>query len=381
MRLLFRVASFLVALVSLIYMLISPRWDALIAFLTGITIFLGSFLDTNPKKQQTDSSSANSVEVVTRTIYLDWLQQDTENRLDVSIHRTRFIDLNMIEKLSATRPWTYVGYLPNTPPEEFSDFDQAFQHYRERVLLIGNPGAGKTTTLLDLTTRLVQQAKSDINAPIPILINLSQWRGEDKSFWRGLSFVKLPIPFFSSKKTRQHSFSNWIANIVSELHGPQVPYEVAESWFREGYVALLLDGLDEIQQSERVSFIQLLNEYITNHPYMPVVVTSRPTDYAPLQINQDTRLALEGAVTLQPLTHEQVNVYLTEAQAIPLRDALLNDTELYELAQVPLTLSMMTLAYGNSAPNPSVGSMSLEDRRRNLFDFYVDRMITAQNKT
>ena len=57
-----------------------------------------------------------------------------------------------------------------------------------------------------------------------------------------------------------------------------------------------------------------------------------------------TRLTLVGAVTLRPLEHHQIDAYLDASGATGLRNLLAIDAALDELAQVPLTLSMMTLA-------------------------------------
>ena len=45
----------------------------------------------------------------------------------------------------------------------------------KRLLILGEPGAGKTTELLTVTQRLVEAATDDNNQPIPLIFELSSW--------------------------------------------------------------------------------------------------------------------------------------------------------------------------------------------------------------
>jgi predicted NACHT family NTPase len=43
------------------------------------------------------------------------------------------------------------------------------------LLILGEPGAGKTTTLLTLTKHLITRTQEDLSRPIPVIFNLSSW--------------------------------------------------------------------------------------------------------------------------------------------------------------------------------------------------------------
>ena len=78
---------------------------------------------------------------------------------------------------------------------------------------------------------------------------------------------------------------------------------------------------------------------------------------------------------LQPLTPEQIDRYLAGMgdELVAVRDALQHDPALQELAQSPLMLSIMTLAYrGASAQDLAPGTP--EARRKHLLDAYVRQM-------
>jgi hypothetical protein len=134
---------------------------------------------------------------------------------------------------------------------------------------------------------------------------------------------------------------------------------------------LLLDGLDEVKLECREACVQAINEFRQEHGLAPLVVCSRIADYEALT----TRLKLQGAVRLQPLTPEQIDRYLAGMgdELLAMHSALGHDTALQELAQSPLMLSIMTLAYrGASVQDLATGTT--EARRKHLFEAYVRQM-------
>ena len=195
-----------------------------------------------------------------------------------------------------------------------------------------------------------------------------------------------PEPEEPEPEERKRRLKRWLVDELARWPGVTTP-EIACRWFEEKRVAVLMDGLDEVGTLYRADLVQLLNEaYLTplkDYPDAVVVVCSRINEYLSLQDNpqdDETRLQLRGAVTLQPLTREQIESYLDAAQATGLREALPNDAELYEIAQTPLTLSMMVLAYGGLAPKDIPAQLSLIERRHHLMEAYVARMLQRKER-
>jgi predicted NACHT family NTPase len=50
-----------------------------------------------------------------------------------------------------------------------------------KLLILGKPGSGKTTTQLELAQALIERSEQRHDAPIPVLFNLSSWRDERQS--------------------------------------------------------------------------------------------------------------------------------------------------------------------------------------------------------
>ncbi|MET0648250.1 MAG: HEAT repeat domain-containing protein [Pyrinomonadaceae bacterium] len=313
----------------------------------------------------------------TRQWYLDYLREDVVNRRKASIHFARYIDIGLSESLHATMPLNFVAYdffiYSTGKVKEYATFEEAFEDYRRRILLLGHPGSGKTTTLHNLALALIEEAERDPSAPLPLLLNLSKFSAVPE---KGLLSRMSP---FSRREELDgggsRAFERWLVRMLNEMPVEGIR-NVSRQWVEEGRVALLLDGLDEVNEAQVKALVRLMNEtYLKEHSQQTVVVCSRIIEYQPLMEQKETRLALQGSATLKPLNREQINAYLEHAEATALRDALFDHEDLYEMAESPLTLSMMTLAYGGKAPLNVPRNQPFLERRRWLLDTYVARMV------
>ena len=111
---------------------------------------------------------------------------EVENRLKSSLHNQVIINLGKKEQFQKVkRPWDYevkVGTrLDEILPQDIT-IQQVFSS-REvcgRLLILGKPGSGKTTTMLDLARELLERSQ-DPNESIPVLVNLSSWASKQQS--------------------------------------------------------------------------------------------------------------------------------------------------------------------------------------------------------
>lgn len=253
--------------------------------------------------------------------------------------------------------WSNLIGLPQQPgsllPAETNVAD-IFEQMNQSLLILGEPGAGKTILLLMLARETIAQAARDVQYPIPVVLNLSSWG------------------------TRRQPFAQWL---VEELRVKyNIPKRIAAAWVEQDELLLLLDGLDEVAAPHRDGCVQAINLFRQEH-LTPIAVCCRFADYMALP----TKLRLNGAVVLRTLTPVQIEQYLQAAgpALAGLHAALAKDSVLQELAQTPLMLSIMALAYQDQsgAALESGPADSTEARRRHLFDAYVERMFSRTART
>lgn len=269
--------------------------------------------------------------------------------LEQSLHGAAMIELGMEERADAVeRPWDVLVQMPGEPRRQLprgAKIIDVLDDMDQSLLILGEPGSGKTTMLLELARDTIARAEMDPTQPIPVVFNLSSWAEK-----------KQPI-------------AEWlITELTVKYH---IPRKVARLWVEEDELLLLLDGLDEVKAEMGNSCVQVLNAFCLEHQ-VPIVVCSRIAFYEA----RTTKLNLRGAVLLQPLTPEQIDEYLddTGMELLAVRRTLEHDSTLQELAQVPLMLSVMTLAYRGMSIK-DLGSLDSPDmRRRHLFAAYVQRM-------
>jgi hypothetical protein len=245
------------------------------------------------------------------------------------------------------------------------DIAAVFDELEDSMLVLGAPGAGKTTLLLDLARRLAAHAHADQDHPIPVVVDLAGWDAQS-------SRRKDDDPNDSALLA---GFVRWLLYELSDRY--HIPPGVGRTWLRAGRLALLLDGLDEIAESNRAKLEPVLKELRHNYQVGQLAVTCRTHDYERLP----RRLSLFGAVHIRPLTRQQVlDYFATVGPALDgARAAIEQDDELWDLISSPLMLNVMTLAYQGRAPE-DVAAGGVADLRRELFDTFICEVLARNRK-
>jgi serine/threonine protein kinase len=275
-----------------------------------------------------------------------WIEGVLEN----SLHGAALIELGMKQSSGTIdHAWDTLlripGAVDHTLPRGTEILDM-FDKLNGKLLILGEPGGGKTTTLLELARDLLFRAENDEAHPIPVIFNLSSWSESHK-----------PLV-------------EWLVDELSSKY--QVPKKVAQTWVESDALLLLLDGLDEVSLNQREACVQAINTYRGEHGFVDVVVCSRIMDYEALT----TRLKLNGAIVIQSLDDAQVDRYLASfgAEMDSVRRMLTDDVTLRELARSPLMLSIMALAYRGASAEDLPKLDTPEAQRKHIFDMYVRRM-------
>jgi hypothetical protein len=242
-------------------------------------------------------------------------------------------------------PLFVIGGISNEP-EAFDAFSTAFAYFGGRVLLLGDPGAGKTITLLHSTRDAVVKRRQDPAAPLPILGIIPTWNPD-----------------------QQPDLGDWLG---SSYGAP----ENAAQLIRDGRALLFLDGLDELGDKRPVNPDELNGpmydprlRFITSIPANnPVVVTCRTGDYYAI----GESIALRGAITLRPLTDNQQLRYL-HAQP-ELMQLMQHDSAMKNWFRNPLLLSFFAFAYEHMTQEERfhLGNFaSVGELRDKVFDTYL----------
>jgi hypothetical protein len=224
------------------------------------------------------------------------------------------------------------------------------------MLILGMPGAGKTTLLLELARDLIARAERDAAHPIPVVFNISSWGSQEQH-------------------TTPPDLAQWLIDELQARY--DVPQFIARAWVESDALLLLLDGLDEAPGVERRrACVAALNTYRQQHGLVSLAICSRIAEYEELGV----RLRLQGAVVIQPLTAEQVNMYLAYfgERLAPLQAAQASDPTLHELATSPLMLSIMARVYHDRSVPATASAGTAGTQSSWLFAAYIEKMFARR---
>ena len=235
--------------------------------------------------------------------------------------------------------------------DELNDDDETIAG--RTLLILGEPGSGKTTTLLEIARDLIADARDDVALPIPVMLNLSSWT----------SFLGI------------NNFTNWLINKLYEEY--QIPKSQAKTWVENQKLLLLLDGLDEVKEEQRSSCLTAINQFIRKYSETEVIVCSRIHDYNSIS----EKLQFQAAIYIQSLTTEKIYSYLQQGgeQLASVKTLLSEDEKLLSLAKNPLMLNIITITCWGMSLEELKAINSVEESRQNLFKNYIFRMFKRRN--
>jgi eukaryotic-like serine/threonine-protein kinase len=307
-----------------------------------------------PALSPAEAKEKRELNILLRRVKQFWI----EGVLEKSVINIALIDLGKETQAQAvTHAWEQILELPDqtrqtVPPNK--KIGQLFEEMNRSLLILGEPGSGKTITLLQLASELTKTAENDENygQPIPVIFNLSTWTG------------------------KQQSLFDWMIAELSSKY--QIPKSNSRKWLGDNRLLPLLDGLDEVDPDNRAACVEAINKFGEEYGLSGLAVCSRLEEYTNLPV----RLRLNGAIRLLPLTLEQVYEALDSAgeKLEGIKRVLHIDENLQTLAKSPLFFGIMLLAYQDRTMEkeeklPDHVQEPLAVRRQNLFDTYIDFML------
>lgn len=268
--------------------------------------------------------------------YLNTTLADVPNiDLQMSTHHEAVASLNSI-----------FPDLSNTPPESytFRQIDRQFETYNRKLLILGEPGAGKTTILLYLTHYLLQRAEADLAQAIPIVFTLASWSGQE---------IRL---------------EDWL---IEELNNKyHVSQKIATHWIETDALILLFDGLDEVAIEQQEACLNAINSFRARHGLVDMAISCRNEDYARI----GERLKLNGALLIRSLSDQQIEAFLDEAEGLTTgMMGFIDDNQMVqELFRSPLVLNLLVRAFRKDEAGNAYEDIRVSDEH--LFSHYVSRM-------
>jgi hypothetical protein len=300
------------------------------------------------QRRPVTAEDAKGRAILLRRVRQYWI----EGVFEKSLVGRDMIDLGMEALYGAVDdPWANEGQAAGIRIESISSHHKiaaVFDEGGRSLLILGEPGSGKTTAMLNLARYLVDEAEKAPTLPVPVVVNLSSWAENEVSF------------------------SHWMADELSAKY--QVPRKIGQAWLEAGRFLPLLDGLDEVRTDHRTVCVEAINRHTLETSLTGMVICCRYREYVDLP----NRLALNAAIRLKRLTDEQVQTYLLEGGGPleGLRAALQREPTLRFDARIPLKLELMIRAYWglSGADIEKEAANTAAARRERLMGAYVARM-------
>lgn len=320
----------------------------------------GGRIITSPNQLPMSVEESNERQILLDKVNNCWIKPILENQLQSQLK----IELGLEEHPDALNLHSRIAFeTPQQHRRNFSLGTRAIDVFDElngndetitgrTLLILGEPGSGKTITLLEIARDLVADAREDETLPIPVVLNLSSWGS-----FRG--------DFLGNK-----TFVDWLVQQIFIEYS--IPKSQGKIWIENQKLVLLLDGLDEVKEEKRLSCMIAINKFISENIKTEVIVCSRIEDYNTLS----ERFEFQAAIYIQPLAREQINRYLQLGgeQLAAVKTLLREDENLLSLAKNPLMLNIITIACQGICLTELQAINSAEESRKNLFKNYISRM-------
>ncbi len=161
-----------------------------------------------------------------------------------------------------------------------------------RVVLLGDPGAGKSTFAQKISYDIVTKSSEKVspgNCDVPFIVTLREYQIENSQ--NGVSILDFI-------KKEAHSYYQLI-----------VPNCTFEYLLLNGHALLIFDGLDELLDTRhRARIIDEIESFCTIYPSVPVLVTSRKVGYEQAPLRDDMFRKIE----LAPFDNKQIEEYVNK---------------------------------------------------------------------
>jgi NACHT domain len=266
---------------------------------------------------------------------------------------------------------THIGWVrdhrlrePTSIRKETGNILAAFNSSQRRLLIVGEPGSGKSMVAYSLVETLDEREGKE---RVPLLINLSAWEAQD-------------------------NFEAFLVDYLCSSVGYGVPQrKVASAFINSHRYTLILDGLDEIHAELRTHLSERLDKFIREGlpDEVGVVVTCRTQEYEEMLATYPEGLGLVGAVKVLSLNNQQLDeafVELAKNQRFGDKDWTLFLSQRHVTAYQPVRHLLSSPLFLNLAVAGRLRARELLDRdneqelRELVLDRYLDHTLADESR-
>lgn len=224
----------------------------------------------------------------------------------------------------------------------------------QRLLLLGEPGAGKTFLAIALTVGLLRRWSA--GQRVPVFLSMSSWDPviESLDAWMVREIASL---YYGGRK-----------------HTPRTLLNLR-------HLLPVLDGLDELPEHVRRLAITRINHTLDGD--RSLVLTCRTAEYLDEIAGGAPVLMRAAVVQVQPLGADDIAAHLSGTPAwsdVVQQVKLRPESPLAMALSTPLMLSLFTAVYSNCGPAELVENQRL-DTRHAIEDFLVDALLDSAYPT
>nr|WP_293077587.1 NACHT domain-containing protein [Okeania sp. SIO3B5] len=260
-------------------------------------------------------------EAKVRSELLKGIKVEVVKRLEDSLQQNQllvnqYLELPMFSQKEAVGRYERKKIISLPPETKIIDVFYR-QDVAGKLLILGKPGAGKTTTLLRLAKELIEEAENNLDAPVPVIFELSNWQKDNLSI------------------------GNWLIQYLKDFYGMS-DRRFSRSLLSQRKIMPLLDGLDELGLVRQRLCIEKINEFIGEDIRTCLVVCCRDEEYQEGNIRLEK---LNGAYCLRSPEGEEIYRYLEGLGKVDLWEVIQNNSQMWELANIPLLLNIMVTVY------------------------------------
>ncbi|GGL04511.1 NACHT and WD40 repeat domain-containing protein [Mangrovihabitans endophyticus] len=364
-------ATTIVTLTSMIWVISDFAYAAAVAtamslLFAGVTLVLDLIDRLRPAHAELDTAVA--VDELADAVGREWQAEATSRGLrDDSVLRLHWApspqagdSLDAVLQSSGGRPLRIK--LDGELRDEFDPavVSLATEYHKipsRRLVLLGEPGSGKTVLAMLLTLGLVTTRQP--GGACPVLLNVAGWD---------------PV---------REGFDAWLIRTVAQIYYNGQPH-AARELLRHGLLIPVLDGLDEIPEASRRAAVEKINLAVRGT--RPVVLTCRSNEYTDAIRDGSAVLSRAPVIELKPVTVDDLERYYgslswrdgVKWHAVYDRMRAEPDGPLAAAMSTPLIVSLARIVYQNLTDLPQeLLDADVFDSRHKVENSLIGRTVPA----